>query len=250
VAQPAAKRTINAAHVPSAAEIKDSFQSADIPTQYPDRNAGHRLKHTRLAISIAGITTAFCFSGCVTSGPRQVAVQPSPHTAQCNAVVSNPPASRPPIVARPALVEQVVPEPNDIYISAAANSDVVFVGGSTYIWVTGPDGQRHRHFYGHGDRRVEIFRRRENLRSVAAPRPRHPATTHFAAREHGREANDAHHPPQLRVKATPAHGQPPQRHLASNNQSHHPVQHVQQEPKQKQILHEASTGNSDLPRRP
>ena len=173
------------------------------------------MKHTRLATSIAGITTAFCLSGCVTSVQRPVAVQPGPPPARVALVVGNPPAARPPVAARPVVVEQVVPEPNDLYISIAANSDIVFVGGSTYIWVTGPDGRRHRHFYGHGDRRLEVYRRRENLRSVAAPRAGHPATrsTTYQA---GHPRNDAHRPQPLRVKAMPPHDHPSQPHMVSN----------------------------------
>jgi hypothetical protein len=105
------------------------------------------------------------------------------------------------------MVEQVVPEPNDAYISVAAKSDIVFVGGDTYIWVTGSDGRRHRHFYGHGDRRLEVVRRRENLRSVAAPHRGHPAT-HATAYPSGHPHNEAHRPQPLRVKSVPPHAQP------------------------------------------
>lgn len=71
-----------------------------------------------------------------------------------------------------------------MYISAAANADIVFVNGSTYIWAIGPDGQRHRHFYGHGDRRHEVFARRDNLRSVNAHRSGHPPANHAAYASH------------------------------------------------------------------
>lgn len=72
------------------------------------------------------------------------------------------------------VAEVIMPEPNDVYISTVANRDVVFVNGSTYIWVEESDGRRHRRFYAHGDRRQEVFRRRENLRSVNLHRPAHP----------------------------------------------------------------------------
>jgi hypothetical protein len=182
-------------------------------------------------MSVAGITAALCLSGCATSGQRPVTSQPSPLPARSTVVaVSTPTASRPPSVARPIMVEQVVPAPNDAYIVAAARSDIVFVGGSTYIWVTGPDGRRHRHFYGHGDRRIEVYRRRENLRSVAPPRLGHP-TPHYAAHEEGHAGRAAHRPQQVRVKGSPAHGHPPQHHVAFNNQTHQSAQHSQNVPK-------------------
>ncbi|MGA9916677.1 MAG: hypothetical protein WBR17_29480, partial [Paraburkholderia sp.] len=89
-----------------------------------------------MAESIAGITTALCLTGCVTSGQKQVSAQPNPQPARAIPTVNTSPASRPLVVARPVVVEQVVPEPNNVYISGAANGDVVFVGDSTYIWVT------------------------------------------------------------------------------------------------------------------
>lgn len=233
----------------TSSRIKDSFQSADISTQYPASNAGHSLTHTKWATSIAGITTAFCLSGCVTTSPRPVAVQPAPQPARGSVVVSNPPASRPPVAVRPVVVEQVLPEPNDVYISAAANSDVVFVGGDTYIWVTGPDGRRQRHFYAHGDRRLEVFHRRANLRSVAPPRPGHPAMRD-ARHEYAHHTDDAHRPQQVRVKGTTGQGHPPQHPMALDNQTHHSAQHGQHAPKQNPIVRAASTENSASRHRP
>jgi hypothetical protein len=147
------------------------------------------------------------------------------------------------------VVEQVVPEPNDIYVSGAANSDVVFVGGSTYIWVTGPDGRRHRHFYGHGDRRLEVFHRRANLRSVAPPRLGHPAM-HVAGHEYGHPPDDARRPQQVRVKGATGHGHPPQHQIALNDQTHQSARHGQHAPKQNQIVRAASAGNSGSRHRP
>jgi hypothetical protein len=158
------------------------------------------------------------------------------------------------------VVETVVPEPNDIYISAAANSDIVFVGGNTYIWAMGPDGHRHRHFYGHGDRRVEVFRRRENLRSVAGPRAAHashplhqvPPPARYAAHDHGHghHADDAHRAHQLRVASASGHAHPAQQRLASNNQVHQTVAHGKPAPAQSQTLRAASTGNAGVHHRP
>ncbi|WP_413195699.1 hypothetical protein [Pararobbsia alpina] len=116
------------------------------------------------------------------STPPRVVSQPAPPAARPTVVVAAQPAPPPPVVVRPAIQEQVVAEPNDVYISAALDSDIVFVGGSTYIWVTGSDGHRHRHFYAHGDRRQEIFHRRDNLHSVMAHRGG-PPPAHYSARE-------------------------------------------------------------------
>jgi hypothetical protein len=177
------------------------------------------------------------------------------------AAPATPPRSGPPVAARPVVVETVVPEPNDIYISVAANSDIVFVGGNTYIWAVGPDGQRHRHFYGHGDRRQEVFRRRENLRSVAGPRSGHPPghplghppahpPVHYAALDHGHHADDAHRAHQLPVKSANGHGPIPQHHLMANNQAHQTVAHGKGVPAQNQAFRAASTGNSTMHRKP
>jgi hypothetical protein len=68
------------------------------------------------------------------------------------------------VVAQPVYV----PQPYDAYVSVALDRDVVFVGGSTYIWITGPDGHRHRHYYGRGDLRGEVLHRRAELRVVMA----------------------------------------------------------------------------------
>jgi hypothetical protein len=52
------------------------------------------------------------------------------------------------VATRPIVAEEVVPEANDAYVSASDNGDVEFFRGSTYIWTKGPDGRRHRNFYG------------------------------------------------------------------------------------------------------
>ncbi|WP_147329499.1 hypothetical protein [Paraburkholderia sp. DHOC27] len=108
-----------------------------------------------------------------------------------------------------------MPEPNDIYISAAAISDIVFVGGSTYIWVTGPDGHRHRHFYGHGDRRAEIYHRRENLRSMAPSHPVHAAVPHTL------HANQPH-PQRVSAMGHVDHAHPSSHAAAANPQTPQP----------------------------
>ncbi|MGF6772368.1 hypothetical protein P3T18_004856 [Paraburkholderia sp. GAS199] len=156
------------------------------------------MNNTRLAASLAGAIAAFYLGGCTTTGTAQVNARPAVYPQRTTTVVTSAPPPRPVVVARPVVVEEVMPETNDIYISGAANADIVFINGSTYIWAMGPDGHRHRHFYAHGDRRREVFLRRENLRSVAAHRPAHApvhppvhASTHFAHHDVSRHASAA-----------------------------------------------------------
>lgn len=134
--------------------------------------AEHGLKQMQWVPLGAAAASVFWLAGCVNSTPPRVVAQPAPQPARPVVVVAAPPAQPAPpvVVVRPAVQEQVVSEPNDIYVAAALDSDIVFAGGNTYIWITGPDGHRHRHLYGHGDRRQEIFRRRDNLHSVMAHR--------------------------------------------------------------------------------
>jgi hypothetical protein len=63
---------------------------------------------------------------------------------------------------------EYAPSPRDVYITAAPATDIMFIGGATYIW--GVDGYAHRerHFYGNGDRRAELFRLQEELHRVVA----------------------------------------------------------------------------------
>jgi hypothetical protein len=209
------------------------------------------LKHTRFTApiaGIAGIAAALCLSGCVTNGSKHGTVQPASQPAGSTPVVGASPTSRPIVAARPVVVEQVVPEPNDIYISAATNADIVFVGGNTYIWATGPDNRRHRHFYGHGDRRGEVFRRRENLRSVRALRPEHPTASH-AAHEYGYRREDHSRLEHSHASEVPGR-HPLKNHLALNNQSHHATQQGQQRPIRNQTFRDASSGHSGLRHRP
>ncbi len=139
---------------------------------------GANLKHPRLTASIAGIASALYLTGCVTRGQGGDSSQPVVQPTRVAAIVSAPPP--PHVVAQPVVVEEVMPDPNDEYVTAASDNDVVFIGGSTYIWVTGPDGQRHRHFYGNGDRRREVLLRRDNLRSVVTHLSRQPSMSHVS----------------------------------------------------------------------
>lgn len=106
-----------------------------------------------LAVSLASIACATVLAGCVTTAPGQLAVTP---------IMSGAPYPPPPMIA----AEVYQPMPDDIYISTVTDRDVVFFGGDTYIWVIGPDGMRHRHFYAHGDRRGDVFHRRDELHRV------------------------------------------------------------------------------------
>jgi|GEM_PF-5520720 len=91
--------------------------------------------------------------------PAPVVVAPAP------VVVAPPPA---PVYVEPAPVVAYVPGPFDVFVTAAAPADIVFVGGATYIWSVDPYGHRVQHLYGYGDRRAELFRRQEELHRVAA----------------------------------------------------------------------------------
>lgn len=116
-------------------------------------------------LALGALTTTLLLSGCVTD--TRVAGPARPRT-----VVAAPPPPPPPVVvASPAVY---APEPNDVYLSAALDSDVVYVNGSTYVWYVGRDGRRHRHWYGHGDLRSQVMHRRSQLRLVSAHRDGHP----------------------------------------------------------------------------
>ncbi|WP_179401594.1 hypothetical protein [Burkholderia guangdongensis] len=58
------------------------------------------------------------------------------------------------------------PAPDDMYLATVVDTDVVLIGGDTYIWFVGSDGARHRRFYAHGDRRQDVFRRRDELHNT------------------------------------------------------------------------------------
>jgi hypothetical protein len=105
--------------------------------------------------AVVPLSIALLLSGCVTH--TQVVAAPARPV-----VVAAPPP--PAVVAAPAYI----PEPHDAYVSVALDRDVVVIGGMTYIWFVGPDGQRHRHYYGRGDLRAEVFHRRAELRDVMA----------------------------------------------------------------------------------
>lgn len=115
-------------------------------------------------------TTTSCFAliaasvalgGCVANQQGQLVMDPGVSMAIQNVLAPPPP---PPVVVE----EAYEPMPYDASIAVVADSDVVFIGGSTYIWITGPDGRRHRQFYAHGDRRADVFHRRDDLHSVMA----------------------------------------------------------------------------------
>ncbi|WP_233451550.1 hypothetical protein [Paraburkholderia caribensis] len=159
----------------------------------------------KLAISFAAVAAFATLAGCVTSEQQISAAPARPRPQPAVVAVQAPPPPPPAVVVRaPAAAQPVyVSAPSDVYIAGVVDRDVVFVGGSTYLWVVGPDGKRHRHFYARGDRRAEVFRRREHLRVEMAHRGGHPPV-HAAmpprrdehrARSHGERsvyARDSH----------------------------------------------------------
>jgi hypothetical protein len=135
---------------------------------------------------LASAACATFLAGCVTGGQGQLVSAPNRPTE--------------------VTVTAYQPLPTDVYVANVVDRDVVFVGGDTYIWVVGRDGVRHRQFYAHGDRRAQVFHRREQLHRVMASHdghlPEHPG-------------GDAHPPlgrPAGPAPAMAAHGQPPRGH--------------------------------------
>jgi hypothetical protein len=160
-------------------------------------------------LALSALATTLLLSGCISD--NHVASGP----VRANAVVAAPPPP-PVVVAEPVYV----PEPHDAYISVALDSDIVFVGGNTYIWFVGHDGRRYRHFYGHGDMRAEVMRRRANLRLVMAHHDGHlPMQKPQMAAQSDKHAMAARpaHPAQAR-QAAPAHQPHP------SKQAHQPHQ--------------------------
>ncbi|MFP4889659.1 hypothetical protein [Paraburkholderia sp. EG304] len=134
---------------------------------------------------LASAACASFLAGCVTSGQGQLVSAPN----------------RPTEVTATAYQ----PLPTDVYVANVVDRDVVFVGGDTYIWVAGRDGVRQRQFYAHGDRRAEVFHRREELRRVMASHDGHlPGYPGDARAPLVRPAGPA--------PAMAAHGQPPRAH--------------------------------------
>jgi hypothetical protein len=171
------------------------------------------LNTTKLAAKVAAMTAAISaavltLTGCVTS-EQQIATASARPRPTAVAVQAPPPAPPAVIVRAPAPTVQpvYVSVPSDIYIAGVIDRDVVFVGGNTYLWVVGPDGKRHRHFYAHGDRRAEVFRRREHLRAEMA---RHNAHMPHPHAEHSAYAHQPPHRPDRRDG-------PPVRHASAEH---------------------------------
>ncbi|MDE1180456.1 hypothetical protein [Paraburkholderia sp.] len=129
--------------------------------------------------SIAGL------AGCATNDQGLLVVDPNKVTAVVAAVLAPPP---------PVIVETAYqPVPTDVYVAGIADRDVVFIGGDTFIWVVGPNGQRHRQFYAHGDHRSDVFHRRDQLHSVMAEHGGHLPEHAIAAHDAGGHAGGAEH---------------------------------------------------------
>jgi hypothetical protein len=127
------------------------------------------LKKRLLGMHLAGIVCAASLAGCATNDQGQLVIDPTKVNAVWLAAVTPPPVLvAAPVVVAPVIEEGYVPAPGDAYIVGVLDSNIVFIGGDTYIWVIGPAGVRRRQFYGHGDRRMEISHRRAQLHVVMA----------------------------------------------------------------------------------
>jgi hypothetical protein len=72
------------------------------------------------------------------------------------------------------------PGEDDAYLPYVTDSDVVLIGGDTFIWFVGPDGHRYRRFYAHGDHRADVFQRRAQIRAYGGgQRGGYPAGAHY-----------------------------------------------------------------------
>ncbi len=145
-------------------------------------------------VLFASLAGTLLISGCVSS-PR-VATAPAHPTV----VVAAPPPPPPPVVvAQPVYV----PQPYDAYVSVVLDRDVVYAGGSTYIWIVGPDGHRQRRLYGRGDLRGEVLHRRAELRVVMARNEGHLPMQHARVPESQRVHVT------MQPHGAPPHGMPP-----------------------------------------
>jgi len=71
-------------------------------------------------------------------------------------------------VTRALPVVGYVPNPYDAYLVNISPTDLMFMGGNTYIWVTDASGNRTQQFYGAGDHRQELMNRSGELQRAAA----------------------------------------------------------------------------------
>jgi hypothetical protein len=161
------------------------------------------LNTMKLATSFAAVAAFAALAGCVTSEQQISAAPTRPRPQPAVFAVQAPPPPPPAVVVRAPAQPVYVSAPSDVYIAGVVDRDVVFVGGSTYLWVVGPDGKRHRHFYARGDRRAEVFRRREHLRVEMAHRGGHPPV--HAAMPPRRDEHRAHSHGERPVYAREAH---------------------------------------------
>ncbi|MGF6378286.1 hypothetical protein [Paraburkholderia atlantica] len=143
-----------------------------------------KLKNITKAL-LASAACATFLAGCVTSGQGQLVSAPNRPTE--------------------VTVTAYQPLPTDVYVANVVDRDVVFVGGDTYIWVVGRDGVRQRQFYAHGDRRAEVFHRREELHRVMASHDGH-------LPGHPGDARPPLSRPSGPAPAMAVHGQPPRAH--------------------------------------
>jgi Zn-finger nucleic acid-binding protein len=94
----------------------------------------------------------------------------------------------PGVVIAPQPYVAYAPNPADVYIANVGPADVVYLNGDTFVWSIDGNGRRYRQFYAHGDRRGEVFGRRDELHRVMARNgghlPGHEEPHREAEREH------------------------------------------------------------------
>ncbi|RAR66068.1 hypothetical protein C7401_103375 [Paraburkholderia unamae] len=185
-----------------------------------------KLRALPFALALFGTSL---ITGCVTDA--RVVAGP----ARATAVVAAPPPP-PVVVAQPVYV----PQQYDAYVSVALDRDIVYTGGSTYIWIVGSDGHRQRHYYGHGDLRGEVLHRRSELRVVMAHNEGHlpmqrvhmaepPARVRVTMQPHGHRPPPAGHPPAHAVQAA-SHRPPPPIRSADAGRHRRPEGHPESHP--------------------
>lgn len=119
---------------------------------------------------------------------------------------------QPAVVAQPVVevapgADDYAPNPFDADISNVAPTDVVIMRGDTYIWAIDPNGLRYQRFYAHGDRRQEVFARRDELQRVMTRNGGHlPAANNNVVHRAGEAGRGVAPAPRLAAAAPAAKG--------------------------------------------
>jgi hypothetical protein len=162
-----------------------------------------KMNMKRLATQLAGIACVATLAGCATNDQGVLVVDPNKVNAIITGALTPPPPPPPPVIVE----EAYVPGPNDVYIAAVEERDVVFVGGDTFVWYVGPDGHRHRRFYAHGDHRHDVFARLDELHRVMAHHDGHLPDHAIAA--HGPDGHPGGRPGVAPMNHAALAGKPP-----------------------------------------